>query len=121
MIVEGQSHGGFAQGLGEALLEEVVCDSEGQPLTATLMDYLIPTAMEMPAIRIVHIETPSPNTIGGFKGMGESATIGSPACLTNAVSDALGVDVDALPMTPERIKMLALRTAAIKRGTGHVE
>jgi aerobic carbon-monoxide dehydrogenase large subunit len=114
MIAEGQSHGGFAQGLGEALLEQVLCDSEGQPLTATLMDYLVPTAMEMPAVRIVHIETPSPYTIGGFKGMGESATIGSPACLTNAVSDALGVDVDAMPMTPELVKMLALRAASHK-------
>ena len=106
LIVEGQTHGGLAQGLGEALHEEVIYDDAGQLLTATFMDYLIPTAMEMPLLRhvqTVHLETPSPNTIRGFKGMGESATIGSPACVANAVSDALGRAVDTLPMTPGRI------------------
>jgi carbon-monoxide dehydrogenase large subunit len=67
------------------------------------MDYLIPAAAEVPCVRLVHLETPSPNTIGGFKGMGESATIGSPACIANAVSDALGRPVDTLPITPERV------------------
>jgi carbon-monoxide dehydrogenase large subunit len=106
MIVEGQTHGGLAQGIGEALTEEVVYDGDGQLLTATFMDYLIPTVMEVPApghVRIVHLETASPSTVRGFKGMGESATIGAPACLANAVSDALGQPVDALPMTPDRI------------------
>ena len=103
LIVEGQALGGLAQGLGEALLEEVVYDEAGQPSTTTLMDYLIPTAMEMPAVESVHLETPSPHTVRGFKGMGESATIGAPACVANAVSDALGKAVDALPITPERL------------------
>ena len=103
LIVEGQTHGGLAQGLGEALYEEVIHDDAGQLLTATFMDYLIPTAMEVPPVQIVHLETPSPNTIRGFKGVGESATIGSPACVANAVSDALGRAMDTLPMTPGRI------------------
>lgn len=103
MIVEGQTHGGLAQGVGEALYEEVSYDEAGQLLTGTFMDYLLPTAMEMPPVRIVHLETPSPNTARGFKGVGESATIGSPAALANAVSDALGVAADTLPMTPGRI------------------
>src|SRR2546425_7948312 len=102
-IVDGQIHGGLAQGFGEALLEQVVYDAEGQPLTTTFMDYLLPTAKEMPPVTIVHLETPSPLTTGGFKGMGESATIGSPACLANAVSDALGDAIDELPITPERV------------------
>lgn len=103
MIVEGQTHGGLAQGLGEALLEEVIYDNAGQLLTATLMDYLIPTAMEMPHVQITHLETASPHTVRGFKGVGESATIGAPACVANAVSDALNRAVDVLPITPQRI------------------
>ena len=102
-IVDGQIHGGLAQGLGEALLEQVIYDAAGQPLTGTFMDYLLPTAMEMPPVRIVHLETPSPITAGGFKGMGESATIGAPACVANAVSDALGQAVDELPISPPRV------------------
>jgi aerobic carbon-monoxide dehydrogenase large subunit len=103
LIAAGQAHGGLAQGLGEALFEDFRYDVAGQPTTATFMDYLIPAAAEVPRVRLVHLETPSPNTIGGFKGMGESATIGSPACIANAVSDALGRPVDTLPITPERV------------------
>ncbi|MGQ0551300.1 MAG: xanthine dehydrogenase family protein molybdopterin-binding subunit, partial [Armatimonadota bacterium] len=106
MIVEGQIHGGLAQGLGEALLEEVIYDEGGQPLTATLMDYLIPTAMEVPRPSIAHLATPSPHTVHGFKGMGESATIGAPACLANAISDALNRAADVLPITPQRVLTL---------------
>jgi carbon-monoxide dehydrogenase large subunit len=106
LIVDGQAHGGLAQGLGEALLEEVIYDDAGQLLTATLMDYLIPTAMEMPSVKIVHLQTPSPNTVLGMKGMGESATIGAPACVANAVSDALNRAVDTLPITPQRVLAL---------------
>jgi carbon-monoxide dehydrogenase large subunit len=102
MLVEGQTHGGLAQGVGEALLEEVAYDGTGQPLAATFMDYLLPTVHEVPAAEIVHLETPSPNTARGVKGMGESATIGAPACLANAVADALGRAVDELPVTPAR-------------------
>ncbi|HLW60127.1 MAG TPA: xanthine dehydrogenase family protein molybdopterin-binding subunit [bacterium] len=103
LLVEGQIHGGLAQGLGEAFLEEVRYDDAGQPLTATFMDYLLPAAVETPSVKMVHLETPSPFTAGGFKGMGESATIGAPACIANAVSDALGRSVDALPITPPRV------------------
>lgn len=103
LIVEGQAQGGFAQGLGETLYEDLRYDDNGQPLTVTFMDYLLPTALETPGVRLVHLETPSPSTEGGFKGMGESATIGAPACIANAVSDALGRPVDVLPITPERV------------------
>ncbi len=103
MIVDGQTHGGLAQGIGEALMEEVVYDESGQLLSSTLMDYLIPTAMEAPRVTVVHLETPSPNTVHGFKGMGESATIGAPACVANAIGDALGRPVDTLPISPPRV------------------
>ncbi|MDR7417295.1 MAG: xanthine dehydrogenase family protein molybdopterin-binding subunit [Armatimonadota bacterium] len=103
LLVEGQTHGGLAQGLGEAFLEEVCYDESGQVLTQTLMDYLIPTAVDMPPVTLAHLETPSPTTVHGVKGVGESATIGAPACLANAVSDALGQDADTLPVTPQRI------------------
>lgn len=103
MIVDGQTHGGLAQGIGEALMEEIVYDESAHPLTGTLMDYLIPTATDTPRVQVVHLETPSPHTVHGFKGMGESATIGAPACIANAVADALGRPVDALPISPPRV------------------
>jgi len=103
MIVDGQTHGGLTQGIGEALMEAVIYDESAQPLTATLMDYLIPTATDVPPVQIVHLETPSPNTVHGFKGMGESATIGAPACVANAIGDALGRPVDNLPISPPRV------------------
>jgi len=109
MVVEGQAHGGVAQGIGAALLEELVYDAQGQLTTATLMDYLIPTASEVPNIEVAHLETPSPTALGGFKGMGEGGTIGAPGALANAVADALaplGVEVRELPITPERIVRL---------------
>jgi len=105
-IVEGQLRGGITQALGAALLEEMVYDDEGQLLTTTFMDYLIPTASEAPPIEIVHIETPSKVTAGGIKGMGESAMIAAPAALVNAVNDAiepLGGYVTDVPLTPDRI------------------
>jgi len=109
LIVEGQVHGGVAQGIGAALLEEVVYDEAGQLLTGTLMDYLIPAASELPTIETHHLETPSPTTLGGFRGMGEGGTIGAPAAIANAVADALaplGIEVGELPITPERLLRL---------------
>jgi len=109
MIVEGQVHGGVAQGIGAALLEEVVYDSQGQLLTGSLMDYVVPSACEIPPMAVKHIESPSPTTLGGFRGMGEGGTIGAPAAIANAVADALaplGVEVTELPLTPERIYRL---------------
>jgi carbon-monoxide dehydrogenase large subunit len=106
MIVEGQAIGGVAQGVGAALLEEIVYADGGQPLTGSLMDYLIPTASQMPPISVAHVERPSPSTLGGFKGVGEGGTIGAPAAIANAVADALaplGVEITELPITPERL------------------
>jgi len=106
MIVEGQIHGAVAQGIGEALLESVVYDGDGQLLTATLMDYALPKADDLPSIEISHLETPSPLTPGGVKGMGEGGTIGAPATIANAVADAvrhLGVRITTLPIRPESL------------------
>ena len=81
----------------------------GQLLTGSLVDYLVPTASELLPIEVHHIETPSPTTLGGFRGMGEGGTIGAPAALANAVSDALsplGIEINELPITPERLFQL---------------
>jgi carbon-monoxide dehydrogenase large subunit len=105
MIVDGQVHGGVVQGIGAALFEELVYDGDGQLLTASLTDYAIPSADDAPAIEVVHVETPSA-AAGGFRGMGEGGTIGAPAAIANAISDALsplGIGISTLPATPERI------------------
>jgi carbon-monoxide dehydrogenase large subunit len=102
-IVEGQIHGAVAQGIGEALLERIVHDETGQLVTGTLMDYALPKAADVPSFEIGHLETPSPLMPGGIKGMGEGGTIGAPAALANAVADALGVPITALPIAAERL------------------
>jgi carbon-monoxide dehydrogenase large subunit len=112
-IVEGQVHGGVAQGIGGALYEHLVSDAQGNFLTASLMDYLVPTAAEIPPIDVVHLESPSPLVPGGFKGMGEGGAVNSPAAIVSAVNDALrpyGVVADHTPITPEWI-LAALRRA----------
>ena len=104
--LRGQIAGGITQGIGMALFEEVVYDQQGQPLTSSFMDYLLPTAMEVPKFEIGHMETPSPFTEYGVKGGGEGGRMIAPAALASAVEDALaplGVHIDELPMTPERI------------------
>ena len=112
LIADGQAHGGVAQGIGVALLEEVVHDGEGQLLTASLVDYVVPSAVEIPPIEVVHLEASPPATIGGFRGLGEGGTIGAPACVANALSDALpGIEIMELPATPERIFRLAEEAA----------
>jgi carbon-monoxide dehydrogenase large subunit len=106
-IVEGQIHGAVAQGLGEALQEALVHDAEGQLLTGTLMDYALPRADDVPAFEVEHLETPSPVTPGGVKGMGEGGTIGAPAALASAVADAvrpLGVTITTLPISPQVLR-----------------
>jgi carbon-monoxide dehydrogenase large subunit len=106
MIVEGQIRGGTAQGIGNALYEDLVYNEDGQLLTGSLMDYTIPTVMETPTIEIAHLETPSPHTLGGVKGMGEGGAIAPPGAIANAVADALspfGVKIVELPITPERL------------------
>ena len=105
MIVDGQVHGGVAQGIGAALYEEIIYDDAGQLLTGSLVDYIIPSAVEVPAIDVVHIECESA-VAGGFRGMGEGGTIGAPAAIANAIADALsplGINISSLPATPERI------------------
>ncbi len=105
-IVEGQIHGAVAQGIGEALGERLVYDGSGQLVTGTLMDYALPAAATLPPLTIGHLETPSPLTPGGYKGMGEGGTIGAPAAIANAVADAvkpLGVTVTTLPIDPESL------------------
>jgi carbon-monoxide dehydrogenase large subunit len=109
LIVDGQVQGGTAQGIGGALLENLVYDGAGQMLSQTLVEYLLPSALEVPPIEVHHLSTPSPLTIGGVKGMGEGGAIAPYAALGNAVSDALaplGVSVDALPLSPERLLAL---------------
>jgi aerobic carbon-monoxide dehydrogenase large subunit len=106
LIVDGQVHGGVAQGIGAALYEEVVYDENGQITTASLADYLVPSACEIPSMQVVHLESESPTTLGGFRGMGEGGTIGAPAAVANAVADALsplGIEINELPVTPERL------------------
>jgi len=112
LIVEGQAIGGVAQGVGAALLEEIVYDGDGQLLTGSLMDYLVPTAAELPPVEVVHLERPSPTTLGGFKGVGEGGTIGAPAAVANAIADALkplGIELSELPVTPDRLFRLLSR------------
>jgi aerobic carbon-monoxide dehydrogenase large subunit len=106
MIVEGQIHGALAQGIGEALGEQLVYDEMGQLMTGTLMDYPVPVASALPFFAVGHLETPSPHTPGGVKGMGEGGTVGAPAAIANAVADALrplGVSVTSLPIRPEAL------------------
>jgi aerobic carbon-monoxide dehydrogenase large subunit len=113
MIVDGQIVGGVAQGIGNALLEEIVYDETGNILTATLADFLTPTSREMPPIEILHMETSSPETVTGSKGLGEGGAIGAPAAVLNAINDALvpfGVSINEIPATPQRIRA-ALRSA----------
>jgi carbon-monoxide dehydrogenase large subunit len=88
-VVEGQVQGAVAQGMGNALLEALVYDVDGQLLTASLLDYLVPTALDIPPLHTAHMETPSPFTFNGVKGVGEAGTVGAYAAIPNAVADAL--------------------------------
>jgi carbon-monoxide dehydrogenase large subunit len=106
MIVEAQVVGGVAQGLGTALYEEIPYDDNGQPLASTFLDYVIPGFTEVPDVKVLHMETPSPHTRFGIKGMGEGGAIAPPAAVLNAVNDALrslGARVSQTPITPDRI------------------
>ena len=106
MIVDGQIQGGTAQGIGSALFEEMPFDTRGQPLASTLADYLLPGCVEVPSMRILHMETPSPYTELGQKGVGEGGAIGPAAAIANAVNDALAplaVELCEIPITPARV------------------
>jgi len=114
MIVEGQSRGGTVQGIGTALYEESPYDASGQPLAATLADYVMPGSLDAPSFRIYHTETPSPYTDHGIKGVGEGSAIAPPAAIVNAINDALaplGVELGETPATPPRI-LAAIRAKA---------
>jgi carbon-monoxide dehydrogenase large subunit len=108
-VVDGQISGGVVQGIGGVLLEDFVYDADGNPLTSTLVDYLLPTAGDVPTIEIGHVETVSTTNPGGHKGMGEGGAIGSHAAVANAVADALaplGIHVTSTPLGPEDIHRL---------------
>ena len=118
MIVDGQVHGGVAQGIGAALYEELVYDGEGQLLTASLVDYVVPSAVEIPDMAVVHVESESA-VAGGFRGMGEGGTIGAPAAIANAIADALApfdIDISTLPATPERLFRLVQKSQNPSKG-----
>ncbi|MBM4434692.1 MAG: xanthine dehydrogenase family protein molybdopterin-binding subunit [Chloroflexi bacterium] len=113
VIVEGQVRGGAAQGIAKALYEHVRYDADGQLVNASLMDFLVPTMGEVCDVEVVHMETPSPLTVGGMKGCGESGIIGGPAAIGNAIVDALGGvgELNDLPFDPERVRALARKVA----------
>jgi carbon-monoxide dehydrogenase large subunit len=101
-IVEGQVEGAIAQGIGGALLEHLVYDEGGNLTTTTLADYLLPTSMDIPELHIGHLRTPADNALG-VRGVGEGGTLGPPAALANAAADALGVELNELPLHPARL------------------
>ena len=104
-VVEGQIAGGVVQGIAGVLFEHLAVDDAGNPLATTFVDYLVPSAAEVPPIEFGHVESPSPGP-GGFKGVGEGGAIGAPPAVVNAVADALapfGVTITRLPLTPARI------------------
>jgi carbon-monoxide dehydrogenase large subunit len=110
LVVDGQAHGAVAQGIGGALYESVVYDSEGQLVSGSLMDYLVPTAAELVALELEHLEIPAPGSPNGAKGVGEGGTLAPGAALAGAVSHALGVELNELPLTPERVRGAAARS-----------
>jgi len=103
MIVEGQVHGGLAQGIGQALLEGVHYDASGQLLTASYMDYAMPRADDLPSFQVSTSNTPCPNNPLGIKGCGEAGAIGSPPALINAITDAIGNNALTMPATPQKV------------------
>ena len=113
MIVEGQIHGGVAQGVGGALYERMAYDEDGQLLNASFMDFLMPYATEVPAtIEIDHLETPSPLNPLGLKGAGEAGVIPSAAVFASAIEDAEGIPIRAMPISPSELFDLASRRRA---------
>ncbi|MGL4279535.1 MAG: xanthine dehydrogenase family protein molybdopterin-binding subunit, partial [Albidovulum sp.] len=111
MIVEGQVHGGIAQGVGQALLEGTVYDKDGQLVTASYMDYTMPRADDLPSFAVETTVTPCPSNPLGIKGCGEAGAIAAPAAVMNAVTDALGHEEIAMPATPLAVWRAAQKTA----------
>jgi len=120
VIVDGQVHGGVAQGVGGALFEDMAYDAEGQLLAGSLMDYAVPVASDLPAIETVHLEFPSPRNPLGMKGLGEGGAISPPAAIANAIDDALaplGVRLTETPALPWRVRaLIAAATAPAPAG-----
>jgi carbon-monoxide dehydrogenase large subunit len=119
-IVEGQVHGGVAHGIGNALLEEAVYDDDGQLLTTTYLDYLLPTAMDVPAVRVGHQAFPSDRNPLGAKGVGEGGAVAAPAAIVNAIEDAIGpspVRITRIPVSPERILQALAAASPDRSGT----
>jgi carbon-monoxide dehydrogenase large subunit len=116
-LVHGQIVGGLAQGLGGALFEELAYNAEGQLVTGSFMDYLLPTASEMPPVSVLITEdAPTPLSPMGAKGAGEGGTAAAGGAIANAISDAVGAEAGALPLTPERVLELAAAGAARQEG-----
>ncbi|HLI14147.1 MAG TPA: xanthine dehydrogenase family protein molybdopterin-binding subunit [Alphaproteobacteria bacterium] len=123
MVVEGQTYGGTAQGIGTALYEEMTYDGNGQPMASTLADYLLPGAAEVPRLRMYHLETPSPYTDHGIKGVGEGGAIAPSGAIVNAINDALrslNVELSEIPVTPRRL-LTALIEAQQPQGRSTAE
>jgi carbon-monoxide dehydrogenase large subunit len=121
MIVDGQVRGGAAQGIGTCLFEAMPFDARGQPLASSLLDYFLPGATEVPNIRVLHMETPSPHTEFGIKGIGEGGAVGPPAAIVCAVNDALrglGAEVHDLPLTPHRVLEAIAAASRLPAGRG---
>jgi 2-furoyl-CoA dehydrogenase large subunit len=113
-IADGQMRGAFAQGIAAALYEEFVTNEEGAFLTGTFADYLVPTVSEIPPVEMLHQETPSPFTPLGAKGLAEGNCMSVPACIANAIADALGVKDVQLPATPRRIHALMAANGGVR-------
>jgi len=114
MIVEGQVHGGVAQGIGQALLEEAVYDDSGQLLTGSYMDYTMPRADDVPSYVVSHETTICPGNPLGIKGCGEAGAIGSPPAVINAITDAIGNNDLSMPATPAKV-WAAIQAAQTKQ------
>jgi carbon-monoxide dehydrogenase large subunit len=119
MIADGQVHGGIAQGIANALYEEIVYDGDGTILTGTLADFLPPTVAEIPDIEVRHLETLNDASVTKAKGLGEGGTIGAPGAVVNAISDALapfGIEAYEIPVTPQRLRALIRAAEGAQHG-----
>jgi len=121
LLVDGQVHGGVAQGIGAALYEEIAYDANGQVLSGSFVNYLLPGSMEIPKIKTVHLESPSPLNPLGVKGLGEGGAIAPPAAIANALADALrpfAPRVNVIPLTPDRVlELLGQKEVASEAST----
>ena len=116
MIVEGQVHGGIAQGVGQALLEGAVYDKDGQLVTGSFMDYCMPRADDLPPLQVGTTVTKCPSNPLGIKGCGEAGAIAAPAAVINAITDAIGTEDLAMPATPQRCGRRCRRSNRMRRG-----